>query len=302
MRKPIEIAFEDRRIMVPLEHLVPVKLVSPSTKNSKKFEQIAVSVKEVGLVEPLVVHRAKGRKKQFLLLDGHMRLEVLKELGAQEALCLVAKDDEAFTYNKRINRLTNIQEHFMLLKAIDSGVSESRIASSLGVNVGRIREKRKLLDGICPEVVDVLKDRPFSSGAAKIMKQMKPIRQIEMAELMVATNNFSTSYARALLVATHANQLKEPRNKKPLGSLSDEQRRAMEAEMASIHRDIKAVEEDYGTNMLRLVVANGYPGRLLGNENVTGYLSRHHGELLQQLETLQESVSADMGLAHSDTK
>ena len=72
MRKPIEIAFEDRRIMVPLEHLVPVKLVSPSTKNSKKFEQIAISVKEVGLVEPLVVHPAKGRKRQFLLLDGHM--------------------------------------------------------------------------------------------------------------------------------------------------------------------------------------------------------------------------------------
>jgi len=76
-----------------------------------------------------------------------------------------------------------------------------------------------------------LKDRPFSSGAAKIMKQVKPVRQIEMAELMVATSTLSTSFARVLLVATPARQ-----QKKPGGSLSDKQYRAMEAEVASIQR------------------------------------------------------------------
>jgi hypothetical protein len=73
--------------------------------------------------------------------------------------CLIATDDEAFTYNKRINRLAPIQEHFMIVRAIERGVSEQRIARALGVNVPRIRQKRALLHGICREVVELLKDK-----------------------------------------------------------------------------------------------------------------------------------------------
>lgn len=296
MKKTVEIGFEEQPVLLPLNSLVPVRIVAPAMKKAKKFLQIAVSVEEVGIVEPLIVHRTAGRKNEFLLLDGHMRLEVLKDLGVSEAPCLVAKDDEAFTYNKRINRLTGIQEHYMILRAIENGVSESKIAKALGVNIGLIRDKRKLLDGICPEAIDLLKDRRFPVSAAAFMRRMNPVRQIEMAELMVAMNNFSSSYARALLAATPASQLVEPTMKKPLGGISEAERQTMEREIETIHRDVKAIEEEYGTNMLRLVVANGYLGRLLENEQVAGYLRRHHGELFRELQTLQEGISADMGI------
>ena len=297
MKKNVEIGFEEQPVVIPLDKLIPVRIVTPAMKKANKYQQIAVSIEEVGIVEPLIVHRATGRKAEFLLLDGHMRREVLRDLGAQEAPCLIAKDDEAFTYNKRINRLTGVQEHYMILRAIENGVSESKIAKALGVNIERIREKRKLLDGICPEAIELLKDRSFPVSAASFMRRMKPVRQIEMAELMVATNNFSSSYARALLAATPASQLVEPTKKKPLGGLSEAERQTMEREIESIHRDVKAVEEEYGTNMLRLVVANGYLGRLLENEQVAGYLRRHQGELFRELQTLQEGISADMGIA-----
>src|SRR5262249_36554005 len=52
------------------------------------------------------------------------------------------------------NRLTVIQEHFMILRAIKSGVTEERMARSLDVDVQSIRQKRDLLEGICPEAVD----------------------------------------------------------------------------------------------------------------------------------------------------
>jgi hypothetical protein len=60
-------------------------------------------------------------------------LEALKLGGATEVDCLVSTDDEAFTYNKRVNRIAIIQEHRMILKAIENGVSEARIAKSLNV-------------------------------------------------------------------------------------------------------------------------------------------------------------------------
>lgn len=55
------------------------------------------------------------------------------------------------------------------------------------------------------------------------------------------------------------------------------------------------MEEDYGTNMLRLVVANGYISRLLDNDHVRGFLQRHHTVLLEQLIVIQDSIDADIG-------
>ena len=62
------------------------------------------------------------------LLDGHLRIQVLKDSGIQAVVCLVATDDEAYTYNKRVNRLAIIQEHRMILTALQKGVSEERLA------------------------------------------------------------------------------------------------------------------------------------------------------------------------------
>lgn len=61
------------------------------------------------------------------------------------------------TYNKRISRIATIQEHKMILRAVERGVSEARIAAALNVNVALIRQKRTLLNGICPEAAELLR-------------------------------------------------------------------------------------------------------------------------------------------------
>ena len=55
----------------------------------------------------------------------------LRDRGVTEVACLISTDDEAFTYNNRVNSIAIIQEHKMILKAIENGVSEERIAKSL---------------------------------------------------------------------------------------------------------------------------------------------------------------------------
>lgn len=55
------------------------------------------------------------------MLDGHIRLAALRELGRREVPCLVATDDEAYTYNNRINRLsTNTSKVDVLRRPIES--------------------------------------------------------------------------------------------------------------------------------------------------------------------------------------
>ena len=58
-------------------------------------------------------------------------LEALRELAAQNALCLISTDDEAYTYNKRVNRLATVQEHFMILRALERGVPRGQASVHL---------------------------------------------------------------------------------------------------------------------------------------------------------------------------
>jgi len=97
----------------------------------------------------------------------------------------------SYTYNNRINRLSTIQEHFMLRRAIERGVSPERIAKALSVDVSSIIKKMTLLDGICAEATELLKDRQFSPEISRVIRKMKPTRQMECVELMVSANNLT---------------------------------------------------------------------------------------------------------------
>ena len=140
--RPVVMAFERKKVTVPIDNIQPLRPIDERTKKSSKYLQIQSSIREVGLVEPPVVARGSGEKHKYLLLDGHLRIEALRELGMMEVFCLIATDDEAFTYNKRISRIATIQERNMILTAIKRGVPEERIAKVLNVNVSNIQIKK----------------------------------------------------------------------------------------------------------------------------------------------------------------
>jgi RepB plasmid partitioning protein/ParB-like nuclease domain len=285
----VRMGFEQRTLIVKLAEIQPLKIVSEEVKRSAKYRQIAASVAEIGLVEPPVVTRSRDTSGKFLLLDGHLRLEILRDRGLIEIECLVSTEDEAFTYNKRVNRIAIIQEHRMILKAIENGVSEVRIAKALNVDVASIRRRRKLLDSICAEAVELLKEKHLTLHTFSELRKLGPIRQIEAAELMIAMNNFSNSYVRSLVAATPRNQLAAGFTPRPHRGLSDEQLALMERESASLAREFKVAEQTYGVDHLDLVLATGFLAKLLRNGKVVGYLAKHFQELLFEFQKITDA-------------
>lgn len=165
-----KVAFEMGRIRLSLAVILPVRQQKNVQKNVRRYRTIRASIKEVGLVEPLMVHPQKDKPGVYLLLDGHLRYFALKELGETEADCIIATDDESFTYNARVSRLAPIQEHKMIVKAVRHGVRPERIAAALDISVKNVRASMKLLDGIHEEAADLLKDKsdqPKSPSPAK---------------------------------------------------------------------------------------------------------------------------------------
>ncbi|WP_138512779.1 plasmid partitioning protein RepB C-terminal domain-containing protein [Maricaulis alexandrii] len=287
---PVKLAFEREMVLVDLAAVIPLKSLKPGVKDSKKYAQILSSVRTIGIVEPPVVVPEPGRSQRYFLLDGLMRLEALKDLGITRVECLVATDDEAYTYNKRVNRLAAVQEHKMIVRAVDRGVPPERIAEALGLDVVTIRRRFKMLDGICPEAVELLKDTTCPLAVFEILRHMAPIRQVEAADLMIGQNNFSTMFARALHAATPPTQLVDARKRKPKGTtaVTAEQIARMERELASLQSRVKLVEENYGLDNLHLTVAKGYISKLLSNPRIVRWLSQNRQEYVAEFQGVAE--------------
>lgn len=288
----IRIAFEQEAIIVRLDDLLPLRQMTPRIASSRKYNRIKNSIVAIGLVEPLAVARADkdGRR---MLLDGHLRYHALREHGIKEARCIVADDDDTFTYNKRVNRLATVQEHYMILKAIERGASEEKIAQALGINKSALHRRKTLLTGISPEVANLLKDKNVNSHAFDVLRKMKPLRQIEAAELMISVNNFTLAYAKAILAATKQSDLAKPDQPKKIDGMTPEQMARMERELDSLNRDFKAVEETYGDDVLQLVLASRYLGRLVENANIQGYLVKYHPDVLAEFQVIIGAASLD---------
>lgn len=291
MIKKVQVGFENDCVTIPVADILPVRVLSKSIKSSRKYTQITASIREIGLVEPPVVARNGDASGSWLLLDGHVRLEVLKDLGQEQVECLVSTDDEAFTYNKRVSRIAPIQEHRMILKAIERGVPEEKIAAALDLNPRSIQRKVKLLDGICPEAVAILKDKACTAAVFTTLRKMIPLRQIEAAELMVNANNYSVAYISAILAGTPQAQLVEANKPKRINGVTPQAVARMEKELARLQEGITQIQDTYGQDHLQLTVLRGYVGKLLGNSRVVRYLMQTRPEFLSEFQTIAEMES-----------
>ena len=289
----VALGFVPDTLRVALDKLLPSRKTPTGLVTSYKYRQILASMGEIGLIEPLSVTPANPETGQHLLLDGHIRLIALRELGHTEATCLIAKDDESYTYNTRVNRISTIQEHYMIRRAIDRGVSPTKLAKTLGIDVSLIHKKASLLEGICAEATELLQDRHFTTNVSRVLRQMKPIRQVECVELMISANNMTTTYADALLAATQPDMLVEGKKLKKRAGITQEQMSRMEREMANVQGQYKLAEQTFGQDVLNLVLARGYLAKLLENKAVGRFLKQRHADVLEQFENIVQATSLE---------
>jgi hypothetical protein len=148
-----------------------------------------------------------------------------------------------------------------------------------------------LLEGICAEAAEILKDKHIALNTFTELKKMLPMRQIEAAEPMVAMDKYTLSYAQSLLAATPQIQMVESEKPKRVKGLTDEQVALMERESVNLEREFRIAEQSYGADHLDLVLTNGYLGALLGNARVVRYLAQHQREILIEFQKLVSTAA-----------
>lgn len=98
-----KIAFDRKKLLLSLEKILPVRNLKEPGATIVRYKTILTSIKEIGVIEPLVVYPQKGKGGCYLIMDGHLRYYALRELGIKEVECLISTEDESFTYNARIS-------------------------------------------------------------------------------------------------------------------------------------------------------------------------------------------------------
>lgn len=155
----------------------------------QQIEELAASIKERGLIQPLVVRKVDG---QYELIAGERRLRAVSSLGMTTVKVVVheASDQEvaelALIENLQRADLTPLEEaeQYRLLQE-RFGMKQETIAQHVGKSRAVIANMVRLLD-LAPEVRDLLNQQQITVGHAKVLLQLKDTLQQTTAAQRVA--------------------------------------------------------------------------------------------------------------------
>jgi ParB family transcriptional regulator, chromosome partitioning protein len=191
-------AYGDKSVFsCPLEKIVPQKGQPRQHFDAQKLEELAQSIREHGLVEPLVVRRTPGNADRFELIAGERRWRALQKAGLREALVVVkdvsAKD--AF----ELALIENVQRED--LNPIELAESFERLLREHGYTQEALAER-------------LGKDRTTITNSLRLLKLPARVRSKVMA------GELSEGHARALLGAGDAAAIEELAERVLRGKLS----------------------------------------------------------------------------------
>jgi len=284
----IKCCFSEQTVSINISDLLPTKKMPLNYDRSEKFIQIKCTLKTIGLIEPILIF-IDPVKNDIKILDGHLRIEALRDLGETKVECLVSTIYDTYTPNKKVNQVTIIQIQKMLKDAIKSGVPIELLSSSLNISVESLKGRISILNGISPKVTEILNDKHVPKATFMALKKMVPLRQLECANLMIKFDNYSKNFSHSLLQSSPKETLMEAKSKASESKAG--QRKIierLEKEMAHVHMDADKLKENYGSNSLKLTIIITHIKTLLENQTLFRWMHKNKPDLLNELIKISE--------------
>lgn len=265
-----------------------VKLVPRSERKvAKKYlQRIEASLRAVGLIEPLIVYPLGDT---YEILDGALRYRILLDQGVESVPCLIHDKRDGFTSNRMVNQLSASQEMRMLRKSLEE-LDEKTIASALGMQGIGHRLNKGLLAKLHTEVVKAFNANKINLQTAKEFTLVKQERQLEILKLMQSCSDYSTTFARGLVLKTPAAKRSKSNGSKTPWTEADERKSQLlkKLQEAEQQQDFySGLYRQYTTNLLKTVI---YIRQLLGNTEVKAYMMANHAELTMIFEEILENT------------
>jgi DNA invertase Pin-like site-specific DNA recombinase len=171
-----------------------------------------------------------------------------------------------------------------------NGLSLNELSDLLPADRSLVRLEAYDDKGLDPVTADILHTYPVRPSALSLLKRLKPERQVEIAEQMVAHANWGPTFVRVLMYASKSHLfvdgIKERRNR----NWSVSGTRKFAAESDSLYRKLKALGPNLGQSFLLLATFQRYASVILKNVNVRSFIARRHPDAIVALQESKMNV------------
>ena len=156
------------------------------TFDEEKLEDLAASIEEHGLIQPIVLRKSG---KGYEIVAGERRWRAARKIGIKEVPCIVKEltDEEnmllAIIENMQREDLNPIEEAEGLRQMIDTyGLTQEQVSKSVGKSRPYIANCLRLLK-LPPAIVEYVANGELSAGHAKVIAGVEDeAKQISLAE------------------------------------------------------------------------------------------------------------------------
>ncbi|KRM01431.1 stage 0 DNA-binding protein [Lentilactobacillus farraginis DSM 18382 = JCM 14108] len=181
--KGIEALFQDNTVDTSKENVVEIKVsqIKPNPYqprhrfDQKALEDLALSIKNSGVFQPIIVRQPDPEVAAYQLLTGERRLRASK-IAQQKLIPAIIRDvneeqmmEIAVLENLQREDLTTLEEaeaYNMLMTRLD--LTQAQVAQRLGKSRPYIANYLRIL-GLPPEVKEMLEDHKLSMGQARTL-------------------------------------------------------------------------------------------------------------------------------------
>lgn len=157
---------------IRIERIIPNKYQMRTNFDSEKINELAGSIKEKGVVQPVVVKK-KGR--DYMLIAGERRLRAAKKAGMESIPCIEKdiKEEDALTLSliENIQRedLTPVEEAKAYKQLIDEfDMTQKEIAEQVGKSRSSVANTLRILS-LPQELREYVEKGMLSSGHARAL-------------------------------------------------------------------------------------------------------------------------------------
>jgi len=185
---------------VKLTYIKPNRFQPRKVFNRKKLEELAKSLKENGLIQPIIV--TKKATSEYELIAGERRFEAAKLAGFDEIPVIIrsvsAKEQLQFAIIENVQRedLNAIEEALAYQRLNEEfGMTHSQISEIVGKERVTISNSIRLLK-LGPKIRKMILEKKLSSGHARAILQVNKEFQEKFAEYIVK-NGFSVRKAES---------------------------------------------------------------------------------------------------------
>ena len=181
---------EKNLIYIKIEDIIPNRFQPRLTFDEEALKELAISIKQHGIIQPLVVRRLINGK--YEIIAGERRYKASQIAGLKIIPVIVTELDDnasaevALIENIQRRDLSAIEEAKSYKKILERGyLTQDELAKKLGISQSQVANKIRLLN-LTEEAQDALMDNRISERHARSLLQLdNPNEQVKMLNRVI---------------------------------------------------------------------------------------------------------------------